>query len=355
MAEVQKITNDLLIRAARGEETERTPVWIMRQAGRYLPEYRALRAEEDFFIVCRTPELATRATLQPVERFPLDAAILFSDILVVPQAMGLEVRMVKGFGPHFPEPLAGPDDLRRLRKPDVTESLGFVFEAIRLIRSELNGRVPLIGFCGAPWTLMAYMIEGGGSKTFARSKTWLYRYPEASHRLLGNLTDVLVEYLSAQIRAGAQVIQVFDSWAGMLGPDAFRTFTLPYLKSIASRLKERHPDIPLIVFAKGANYAIADLAASDYDVVGLDWTVDPAEARRTVGDTASLQGNLDPVVLYAEPEVIRREVKRMLEAFGPYRHIANLGHGMYPDHNPDHARVFIDSVHEYSVALRQSE
>lgn len=343
------LQNDLILRAARCEPTERTPVWIMRQAGRYLPEYRALRAEDAFFTVVRTPELAAEVTLQPLERFPLDAAIIFSDILVVPQVLGLEVEMVKGKGPHFPNPLNMPDDLPTLRVPDIQADLGYVLEALTLTRRHLAGRVPLIGFCGAPWTLMAYMIEGGGSKTFQKSKAWLYRYPEASHLLLQRITDVLIDYLSAQIEAGAQLVQVFDSWAGLLSPAAFEVYCLPYLRRIATRVAAAHPEVPKIVFAKGAHYAMDALGQSGYEVVGLDWTMNPRKVREQVGTDIALQGNLDPCVLYAEPAIIRSEVKQMLDAFGPVGHIANLGHGMHPTHDPEHARAFIEAVQELSA------
>lgn len=345
-----ELKNDTLLRAARGETTEYTPVWIMRQAGRYLPEYRAKRALEEFFTVVRTPELATEITLQPIERFPLDAAIIFSDILVIPQAMGMECLMIKGRGPVFPDPLKTPADLERLITPDVQHSLKYVFDALTLTRQELNGRVPLIGFCGAPWTLMAYMIEGGGSKSFAASKTWLFKHPAASHKLLQSITDVLIEYVIAQVDAGAQLIQVFDSWAGLLSPKAFNEFALPYLKQVADALAEQRPDIPTTVFAKGAYYALEDLADSAYNVVGLDWTMNPQEARERVAGKVALQGNMDPCMLFASPEDIRAEVKQMIEAFGPGNYIANLGHGMLPSHDPEHARVFIEAVHEYSKA-----
>jgi uroporphyrinogen decarboxylase len=349
------LQNDLFLRTARGESTERTPVWMMRQAGRYLPEYRAVRADHPFFEVCETPALAAEVTLQPIDRFPLDAAIIFSDILVIPQAMGQEVQMVKGKGPHFPDPLRTPDDLDRLTDPDFSADdppLGYVFDAITHTRHELAGRVPLIGFCGAPWTLMAYMIEGGGSKTFSQARRWLYVHPEAAKDLLGRLTDALIGYLAGQIRAGAQAVQVFDSWAGLMGPSTFRTFALPYLARIADALKAAFPDTPLIVFAKDAHYALDALADTAYDVIGLDWTMDPQAARVLVGERAVLQGNFDPCLLYAEPETIRREVQHMLAGFGPQRHIANLGHGMHPDHDPEHARAFIEAVHEHSAQMR---
>ena len=351
MSQFPPLENDLVIRAARRQPSERTPVWMMRQAGRYLPEYRALRAEEAFFEVCRTPELAAEVTLQPLERFPLDAAIIFSDILVVPQAMGMEVLLVKGEGPKLPEPLNSPNDLGRLLRPDVRRELGYVFDAITLTRTRLSGRAPLIGFCGAPWTLMTYMVEGGGSKSFVKSRSWLYRYPSASKELLMQLVDILVDYLVGQADAGAQVLQVYDTWAGLLGPVEFEEFVLPGLSEIARRVKEARPEVPLIVFARGAHHANEALSKTEFDVVGLDWTIDPAVARTQVDNRAALQGNLDPAVLYAEPETIRREVRRMLGAFGPVGHIANLGHGMHPDHDPDHARAFVEAVGEISAEL----
>ncbi len=351
MSTFPPLKNNLLLRAARGLHTERTPVWMMRQAGRYLPEYRALRAEDAFFDVVRTPELAAEVTLQPLERFPLDAAIIFSDILVVPQVMGLTVEMIKGKGPHFPDPLRSPQDLKRLRTPDIKSDLGYVLEALTLTRHRLDGRAPLIGFVGAPWTLMAYMIEGGGSKTFSKAKTWLFGLPEAAHALLGQITDVLCQFLSAQIEAGAQTVQVFDSWAGLLSPAVFQAFALPYLNRIAFYLQENHPEVPRIVFAKGAHYALPALAATDFDVIGLDWTMDPRKARRLVGAQAALQGNLDPSTLYAAPEQIHDAVHEMLDAFGPVGHIANLGHGMHPDHDPEHARAFVEAVQGYSHAF----
>ncbi len=354
MCDFPPLQNDLLLRAARGEDTPRAPVWMMRQAGRYLPEYRALRAGEQFFKVCRTPALAAEVTLQPIDRFDLDAAIIFSDILVVPQAMGMEVRMEKGQGPVFSEPLRQPDDLDRLVTPDVATELGYVFDALTEVRRALAGRVPLIGFCGAPWTLMAYMVEGAGSKQFAQARSWLHRYSLASHDLLRSLTDILVDYLIRQVEAGAQVVQVFDSWAGLLGPREFATFSLPYLRDLAHRFKQAHPEVPCIVFARGAHHALKGLADTEYDVIGLDWTMDPVEARKETGDKV-LQGNLDPAVLFAKPSTIRTEVRRMLEAFGPRRHIANLGHGMHPNHDPAHARIFVDAVHEFSEMLRTPE
>ncbi|KAL6040851.1 Uroporphyrinogen decarboxylase [Balamuthia mandrillaris] len=366
------LKNDLILRAARGEKTERVPVWIMRQAGRYLPEYHVTKEKGgDFFAICRNKELAAEITLQPVERFPLDAAIIFTDILVVCQAVGLEVLMLEGKGPSFPAPLQTPEDLDRLiPHPDVNQALGYVFEAITLTRQRLQGRVPLIGFAGAPWTLMAYMIEGSGSKTFAKAKQWLYTWPEASQRLLTLLTDVIIEYLDGQVKAGAQLLQIFDSWAGELSPSSFQEFSLPSLCRIAAAMKERHPDVPLIIFAKGAHYALEWLSQeSVYDVIALDWTVDPAIARcrtkqrRTEKEgegegkedsPPTLQGNLDPCVLYGTEEIIEKEVKRMLEGFGTQRLIGNLGHGLHPSHDPAKVGLFIDLVHRLSEEMNHS-
>ncbi len=343
------LQNDLILRAARGEAVGRVPVWMMRQAGRFLPEYRAARDGHTFFETCRLPDLVSELTIQPVRRFDIDAAIIFSDILVVPLAMGMDVQMVVGQGPVLPDPIARPSDLERLRNPDVDEELGYVFDAIRRTRIDLDGRVPLIGFSGAPWTLMAYMVEGSGSKSFSHARSWLHLEPAAAHRLLDKLTDVIIEYLMGQIRAGAQIIQLFDSWAGLLGPDVFRSFELSVLRRIATALKAAHPDVPLTIFARGAHYALEDLADSDYDVISVDWTVDPAEARARTGNRVTLQGNLDPAVLFASEEVIRREVHRMVEGFGTQRYIANLGHGIMPDHDPVRAAAFVDAVHSISA------
>ncbi|CAI8017756.1 Uroporphyrinogen decarboxylase [Geodia barretti] len=354
MADFPELKNDLLLRAARGETVERVPVWVMRQAGRYLPEFRATREKHDFFTICRTPELACEVTLQPLARFDLDAAIIFSDILVVPQAMGMTVEMVKGKGPHFPERLDSPEDMKKLSlSVDVDKELGYVFSAISLTRRRLEGKVPLIGFCGAPWTLMSYMIEGGGSNTISRAKAWLYRHKDASHQLLQAITDVCVEYLEGQVKAGAQALQVFESHAGILGTKQFEEFSLLYLTQIANKLRERLqqsglPNVPLIVFAKGAHYALPDLGSSGYDVVGIDWTHDPSEARRAVGGGVCLQGNLDPCALYGSKEDIVGRVQEMVRGFGRQSWIANLGHGIYPDMDPEHLKVFVDSVHSLS-------
>ncbi|KAF7353089.1 Uroporphyrinogen decarboxylase [Mycena venus] len=333
------LKNDLLLRAARGEKTERAPVWIMRQAGRYLPEFREVRKSHEFFDICRTPDLATEVTLQPIRRYTglLDASIIFSDILVIPQAMGMEVLMNPG--PSFPDPLNVPADVDKLRKVvDVEKELGYVYKAITQTRMALAGEVPLIGFCGAPWTLFVYMIEGGGSKTYQKVKTWIFKYPEESKALLLRIADVCVDFLVGQVKAGAQLLQVFDSNAGELSPHDFDHFSRPTLVHISTNVRKRLaaenlPSVPLTLFAKGANYALASLAeTAGYDTLGLDWLVDPAEARRLVKGKVALQGNMDPNVLYGGRDAIESTVKRMCAGFavdgGSQAWIANLGHGI---------------------------
>ncbi|CAL1702174.1 unnamed protein product [Somion occarium] len=354
------LKNDLLLRAARGEETERAPVWVMRQAGRYLPEFRKVRESHEFFEVCRTPELATEVTIQPIRRYSglLDAAIIFSDILVIPQAMGMEVEMKPG--PYFPDPLNTPADIAKLTKDvDVNKELGYVFEAITMTRNALKGEVPLIGFCGAPWTLFAYMVEGGGSKTFQKAKTWLFQYPQESEKLLMRIADVCVDFLVGQVKAGAQLLQVFDSWAGELAPHHFQQFSFPTLQHISSGVRQKLasegiPAVPMTLFAKGANHALSQLAEQGgYDVLGIDWCIEPSEARRLVGDKVALQGNMDPNVLYGGKDAIEREVKRMSESFRgtkpPKGWIANLGHGITPAVDPEDLRWFFQCVHKYTA------
>jgi len=353
------LQNDRLLRAARGETVDRAPVWIMRQAGRYLPEFREVRVENEFFKVCQTPELACEITLQPIRRFPLDAAIIFSDILVIPQALGMIVQMKPGVGPVFDKPLVVPEDMDQLVKPDVKQALKYVYDAITLTRHKLEGKVPLIGFTGAPWTLMAYMIEGGGSKTQSKAKKWLYQHPEASHRLLSLLTTVCVDYLVEQVRAGAQLLQVFESNAEYLGAEQFNTFALPYLEKICKDVKSKLADeklevVPMTVFAKGGHYALESLSKSGYDTVGLDWTIDPVISRKIVGDKVTLQGNLDPCALYGSKSDIEEAAKKLCDKFGSQRWIANLGHGIYPDVDPDHLGVYITSIQKYSLVKQES-
>jgi uroporphyrinogen decarboxylase len=342
--------NDLFLRACRREPVERPPVWMMRQAGRYLPEYRAVRARADFLTMVGTPELAVEVTLQPVDLIGVDAAIIFSDILVIPQAMGMSLAVEDGTGPRFYEPIRGPAELERLRDVVPEEGLGYVLEAVRLARRELAGRVPLIGFAGAPWTLMSYMVEGSGSKSFAYAKRFLVEQPRRAHALLSRLARAAGESLAAQVRAGAQAVQLFDSWAGALGPRDFREFALPYLAE-AVRIA-RGAGAPVIAFAPGAGWALEEIAdATEADVIGVDWQTDAGDARRRLaGRPVALQGNLDPCWLYGSPAVIRDRTHDMLEAFGGRGHIANLGHGILPDVPVDHARAFVNAVREWRPA-----
>ncbi len=339
------LQNDLILRAARGEHVERTPVWLMRQAGRILKEYRAVREKAgDFITLVTTPELAAEVTIQPVDILGVDAAILFSDILVVPEAMGLPYVMDEGKGPRFPEVVRNMADLKRITVPDVADALHYVPSAIKLVKQGLNGRVPLIGFAGAPWTIFCYMTEGKGSKTFSVARRSLYADPEFARTLMDRITDTTIAYLKLQVQAGADMIQVFDSWAGVLDAHSYRTFAIPCLKRICEAITE----VPVTIFAKDAWFATADIAALNCATVGLDWAQDPQWARNTVGPDRTLQGNLDPCVLYADAATIRRETARMLDAFGPQRHIANLGHGVYPDTPVDGVRRFIDTVKEHN-------
>lgn len=338
------LQNDLLLRTLRGEATERTPVWMMRQAGRYLPEYMVLREKYGFFERCQTPELACAITLQPVDIIGVDAAILFSDILVVPQAMGLEVQLIESKGPVLPDPIKNVNDLNRVRVPDVNEALGYVFEAIKLIKQELNGRVPLIGFAGAPWTLLCYMVQGKGSKTFDEAKAFCYTQPELAHRLLQMITDTTIAYLKEQVKAGADTVQLFDSWGGLLSPGDFENLSLQYMRQIVAALKD---SVPTIVFAKGAWHSLDAMAATGAQGLGIDWCITPQLARQFARNNVTLQGNFDPAKLLSPIPVIKKEVTAMLDAFGPGRHIANLGHGILPNVPVDHARAFVDTVKEY--------
>lgn len=339
------LKNDLLLKAAKGLKVERTPVWLMRQAGRILPEYRAVRAKlSGFKELVETPELACEVTLQPVDLLGVDAAIIFSDILVVPEAMGLPYQMIEAKGPYFEKTIRSSTDIENLKIADGDTDLHYVIEAIKLAKSELNGRVPLIGFAGAPWTILCYMVEGHGSKTFSEAKKFLYTQPAASHALLQKITQTTISYLKAQVRAGADIIQLFDSWAGALSPEQYKTFAMPYIAEICTALKAE--GVPVTVFAKGAFFAREGFNAIDCAVVGLDWNMDIEESRRLMPDK-TLQGNMDPCLLYSDFATIRKETQLMLKAFGSDRHIANLGHGVYPDVSPDSVRCFIDTVKEY--------
>lgn len=339
--------NQLLLSACRREAVDRPPVWMMRQAGRYLPEYRRVRERADFLTMVGTPELAVQVTLQPVDVLGVDAAIIFSDILVVPQAMGMRLSVEEETGPRFHEPLRAPGQFARLRNVIPEEGLSYVLEAIRLARRELEGRVPLIGFAGAPWTLASYMIEGGASRTFTQAKRFLAEEPERAHALLGRLAKTVGAFLRAQVAAGAQVIQLFDSWASALGPEDFRTFALPYLAEAVHIAKAA--GAPVIAFAPGAGWALEEIArVTGADVLGVDWQTEAAAAnRRAAPFPVALQGNLDPCWLYAPPPVIRERTLAMLRAFGGRGHIANLGHGILPDVPVAHARTFVETVKEW--------
>lgn len=348
------LKNDRFLRALRREPVDMTPVWIMRQAGRYLPEYRATRARAgDFMTLCRTPELAAEVTLQPLARYPLDAAILFSDILTVPDAMGLGLELVESAGPRFARPIRSARDIQALPLPDPEAELGYVLAALCLIRRELDGRVPLIGFAGSPWTLATYMVEGGASRDFARIKTMLYQAPRDLHRLLQHLARAVALYLNAQIRAGAQAIMLFDTWGGVLTPAAWRAFSLAYMRQILAELQceQAGGRVPVILFSKGAGLWLEDIAATGCEAIGLDWTQDIGAARARVGGQVALQGNMDPAVLRAGPAAIRREVAAILAGYGQGPgHVFNLGHGITPDIDPEHAGVLVEAVHELSKA-----
>jgi uroporphyrinogen decarboxylase len=335
------LKNDLLLRTLRGEKTERTPVWMMRQAGRYLPDYIKLRDKYSFFERCENPELATEITVMPVEQVGVDAAIIFSDILVVPQAMGLEVQLIEKLGPLLPAPIKGAADMKRVCVPDVKDKLHYVFDALRLTKQTLAGRVPLIGFAGAPWTLLCYMVQGKGSKTFDEAKGFCYQQPAIAHQLLQMLTDTTIAYLKEQVAAGADLVQLFDSWGGLLSPEDFETFSLQYMRQIVAALKEV---CPVIMFAKGAWFALEEMAATGAHGLGIDWSIQPQRARAFAGNNVTLQGNFDPARLLLPIPEIEKAVKAMLKAFGPHRHIANLGHGILPNIPVDHAKAFVNAV-----------
>ena len=341
---MQNLQNDLLIRAARGEQVERVPVWVMRQAGRILPEYRAVRARAGSFIGLATnPELAAEVTIQPVDRFGVDAAIIFSDILVVPEAMGLPYVMEEQKGPVFPTVIRSKADLAKMKDANPEEDLKYVLDAIKIVKRELAGRVPLIGFAGAPFTIFCYMVEGKGSKTFSQAKKMLYADPVLAHQLLQKITDSTIAYLKAQVTAGANLLQLFDSWAGILSPTQYREFSIPYMKQICDAIT----DVPVTLFAKGAFFAREEMAHLNCDTIGLDWNMDIAESRRLVGPTKTLQGNLDPCALYGDFKTVEAETKKMMEAFGSQRYIANLGHGVYPDIDPEKVMCFVETVKNY--------
>ena len=347
-----ELKNDRFLRALARQPVDRTPVWMMRQAGRYLPEYRKIRNQAgDFMSLCKNTDLACEVALQPIDRFNFDAAILFSDILTIPDAMGLGLYFVEGEGPKFHKPLRTETDINDLNIVDTKRDLKYVTDAVSLIRRELNGRVPLIGFSGSPWTLATYMIEGQSSRDFPNTKMMLYKQPESLHQLLGKLALSVIDYLNAQISSGAQAVQIFDTWGGVLSHDAYAEFSLAYMKKIVNGLV-RHSegrDVPVILFTKGGGQWLELLADTGCDGIGLDWTTDIGSARRRVGDRVALQGNMDPAVLRSDQSSIEYQVKSILQSYGTgVGHIFNLGHGITPDIDPNNVKVFVDAVHQYS-------
>lgn len=346
------LQNDRFLRALLKQPVDRTPVWMMRQAGRYLPEYRETRAKAGSFMdLCRNKELACEVTLQPLERYPLDAAILFSDILTIPDAMGLGLRFAAGEGPIFDCPIRTQADVDKLYVPDMHDDLGYVMDAVSTIRKALNGRVPLIGFSGSPWTLATYMVEGGSSKTFSKIKAMLFDQPEMLHQVLDVLADSVIAYLNAQIESGAQAVQIFDTWGGVLTPRDYKAFSLNYMQKIVDGLIKEHEgrEIPVILFTKGGGLWLEDMAETGAHALGIDWTLDLADARARVGDKVALQGNMDPTVLYASPERVRQEVATVLESYGKGSgHVFNLGHGIHPEIEPETVGAFINAVVELS-------
>ena len=350
---MSELNNDRFLKALARQPVDRTPIWMMRQAGRYLPEYRATRSQAgDFMSLCKNTELACEVTLQPLERYDLDAAILFSDILTIPDAMGLGLYFEEGEGPKFRKPVRTEADIEQLNVVDTASDLAYVTDAVAMIRRELHGRVPLIGFSGSPWTLATYMIEGQSSRDFARAKTMLYTQPELMHQLLDKVALSVIDYLNAQISAGAQVVQIFDTWGGALSHAAYLEFSLAYMRKIVSGLIKHADgrDVPVILFTKGGGHWLEAMAETGCDALGLDWTVDIGAARARVGNQVALQGNMDPAVLRSDPARIEAEVATILQSFGTGSgHIFNLGHGITPDIDPAHAKVFIDAVHKFSA------
>lgn len=351
------LQNDLYLRALLREPTERTPIWMMRQAGRYLPEYRAVRQQAgDFMALCKNAELACEVTLQPLRRFPLDAAILFSDILTIPDAMGLGLYFETGEGPKFERPIRDLKAIEKLGVPDPEQELGYVMNAVRTIRHELHGKVPLIGFSGSPWTLATYMVEGGSTKNFSVVKKMMFAEPQAMHLLLDKLAQSVTSYLNAQIAAGAQAVMIFDTWGGVLSPRDYREFSLRYMQQIVNGLT-READgrrVPVTLFTKNGGAWLADMAATGVDALGVDWTTDLADARVRVDDKVALQGNMDPSMLYASPARIEEEVATILASYGHgHGHVFNLGHGIHPEVDPEHAGAFIEAVHKLSPAYHR--
>ena len=338
------IKNDLFLRILQGEKTERPAVWMMRQAGRYLPEFRALRDKYDFFTRCRTPELVAEITTQPVDIVGVDAAILFSDILVVPQAMGIDIEMKEQVGPYLPHPIRTKADIDRVQIPDVSETLGYVMEGIRLTKERLAGEVPLIGFAGAPWTIFCYAVEGKGSKNFDTAKSFAFSYPEWTAALLQKITDTTIAYLREKVKAGVDALQLFDSWGGVLSGEDYQKYSWPYTRQIVEALSQ---EVPVIVFAKGCWYALEEMSQSKAAALGVDWTCSPEMARKLTGGKKVLQGNLDPAWLLAPIAQIKEKTQQMIRAFGKEHYIANLGHGILPEVPVEHARAFVEAVKSF--------
>lgn len=355
---MSELKNDRFLRALLREPVDVTPVWMMRQAGRYLPEYKATRAQAgDFMSLCKNPELACEVTLQPLERYDLDAAILFSDILTIPDAMGLGLYFEAGEGPRFKKVLRTEADVAALPVPNAASDLDYVMSAVKTIRSALNGRVPLIGFSGSPWTLATYMVEGGSSKDFRHIKEMMYATPDVMHELLNKLALSVTDYLNEQIRSGAQAVQIFDTWGGVLSPEMYKTFSLAYMERIVKGLIREYDGrrVPVILFTKNGGQWLEVMAKTGADALGLDWTTHIDDARRRVGQQVALQGNMDPSVLYASPARIRAEVADILQRYGSGAgHVFNLGHGIHQFVNPEHAGIFVDAVHELSAQYHQS-
>lgn len=339
------LKNDLLLKALKGESVERPPVWMMRQAGRYLPDFMKLKEKYDFFTRCRTPELATEITVMPIRQIGPDAAILFSDILVVPQAMQVEIEMKTGVGPWVPNPVNSAEKVEKVIVPDVKEELNYVFEAIKLTKQELNGEVPLIGFAGSPWTILCYLVQGQGSKNFDKAKKFCFSEPVAAHRLLQKITDTTIAYLKEKVKAGVDAVQLFDSWGGLLEPKDYQEFSWRYMQQIITALKD---EVPVIAYGKGCWFALKEMSQSGASALGVDWTCEARNARYLSGGAITLQGNFDPARLYSKPVEIRHMVHDMINAFGKDRYIANLGHGILPDIPVENARAFVDAVKEYN-------
>lgn len=340
------IKNDLFLKALKGETVNRPPVWMMRQAGRYLPEFQEIKAKYDFFTRCQTPELASEITVQPIRRYGMDAAILFSDILVVPQAMNIEVEMKPGVGPWLPNPIRTQKDLDRVIIPDINESLGYVMEAIKMTKEKLNSEIPLIGFAGSPWTILCYCVQGQGSKNFDIAKELCFTQPQIAHSLLQKITDTTIAYLKEKVKAGVNAVQVFDSWGGMLSPTDYQEFSWQYIQQIIDALKA---ETPVIAFGKGCWFALDVMAKSGASALGVDWTCSPRNARYLTGGNITLQGNFDPARLFSPPSDIKKMVTQMIDEFGKDKYIVNLGHGILPNIPLENAKAFVDAVKEYKM------